>query len=288
MTRIAIFFFSILATCVFGSCKYADYGLEQLFSRDNSIDDRAHYKDITKGITLPAHSSQYKILIVTDVHFGGENSGDNGSRKEDKFFASFDNHKDDVIMAIVLGDIAEHGWAKEMRRFNEKFVERLKSDYNIPTFVINGNHDLYNNGFNNYKKIIYPYTTFYHFETSGMSYYFMDDASGVIGAKQFTKVRKLFRSDSKRKITFMHIPLYAEGNFGGSAQNTIESNKLISLFNKNDVVAAFCGHDHKQYTSDLGNYNEYTLEAYLEHRAYYIVSVNEDSGHVSRTRYHYD
>lgn len=288
MKKIAVFVFAIIATYFFTACKYLDYGLDEAFGRDNSIDDRASYKDITNTVTLGTHGNKYNILIATDLHFGGENSGNNGGRKDDKFFDSFATHSSDVIMCIVLGDIAEHGKASEMRSYNKNFVNRLKEEYSIPTFTINGNHDLYNNGFNEYKNIVHPGTTSYHFETANMSYYFIDSASGVIGAKQFNKLRSLFRGDNKNKITFMHVPIYAEAKFYFEMQNTVESNKIISLFNKNKVIAAFCGHDHDQYTSDLGHFNEYVLDAYLEHRAYYIVSVDENTGHVSRTRYYYD
>lgn len=277
-----------LFSLTFSSCKYIDYGLEEAFGRENEINDRAKFIDITNEVSLPTHGAVYDILLTSDMHFGGENLHDNGSRKDEKFFQSLDAIVPKPILAICLGDVAEHGWGDEMKTYNKIFVERLKRDYKIPTLTINGNHDLYNNGFNHYKDLIFPYTTFYRFKTDNLSYYFLDDASGLVGAKQFIKLRQLFRSDDRNKLIFMHIPLYAEGKFLAAVQDTRESSRLISLFNKNRVIGNFTGHNHEESESDLHNYKEYVSDAYLEDRAYYIVHIDEGCGVVARTRHFYD
>lgn len=273
------------------SCEYKDYGLDELFYRKDPTQERAKYLDLSEEkevkdlvATLP---SSYSFLLISDVHFGGEGIKHNGARHEDAFFNLIEEEKDKIKFCIVLGDVAEHGFEEEYKSYKNEMIDTLYSKYNLITFTCIGNHDLYNSGYSNFKTLIYPHTTFYHFSTNKLSYYFLDSASCRLGDRQLGKLRKEFMTDNKRKLAFMHIPLYAEGQFYYALQTTTERDTLISLLNKNQCIGLFCGHDHEEFTSDLGHFNEEVIAGYLERRCYYIVEVDEERGRVRLKRLKY-
>ena len=95
-------------------------------------------------------------------------------------------------------------------------------------------------------------------------------------------------SDDAPKLVFMHVPLYADGLFYFTMQNSAERNQIISVFNKNNVKAVIDGHTHIQSVSNLGNFDEYTMAGYLEKRAYTLLRINERNATVKCAYYLYD
>lgn len=276
--------FSLFILLLFTSCKFTPYGLDETFYRDNPTSDRAKFQEIS----LPSPvSSEYNILVITDVHFGGENMGNAGERKDDDFFKSLKSLNKPLAFCVCLGDIAQYGKENEFLDYKAKMIDRIENDFGIKTYNVVGNHDLYNSGFDNYKKIVFP-TTFYRMKTSGFSFYFTDTASGAMGNHQFSDLKSLMKSDKNSKIVFMHVPIYGNDRNQFKMQDTYERNMLISLFNKNSVKAVVAGHCHRKSENSLGNFPEYTIASFLSHRGYAILSVNETTQDVNCTWYKYD
>lgn len=164
----------ILISSLFISCEYYSYGLDEFFYRNQTVENRTEtllelensYKD-----QLPKDlPSKYKILLITDIHFGGENMGKNPDRWEKSFFKQMDKLWDESKdtddfpkFCVALGDIAEHGLNKEFKNFKQEITDKLYEKYGIITFNVVGNHDLYNSGYTSYKKYCFPYTSFYRF-----------------------------------------------------------------------------------------------------------------------------
>lgn len=232
--------------------------------------------------------NEYSILVITDTHFGKYGKNDSEQREDKKFFEALDKLNEIPKFCICLGDTTEHGLKDEFKDYKRTITDKLLEKYNIKTFNTIGNHDLYNSGWGNYNEILYPYTSFYTFKTPNLSWYFLDSASGSLGNNQFSKLEKKMKSDSNSKIVLMHIPLYADGLFYFTMQNAVERNKIISFFNKNNVIATICGHTHCQSRCKLGNFTEYTIGGYLEKKTFAIITINELEKKISCSTILYD
>lgn len=281
--------------CVVSGCQYYSYGLDEFLYRDNAIRNRAKsIFDLTpiNNLEIP-DSGVYDILLITDVHFGGEGLSNNGNRRDEEFFEWIqkyyvDNGKALPAMCICLGDVAEHGLLDEFKNYVE-FTDKLKSRFGITTYNVIGNHDLYNAGWNNFTKTCFPGTSFYKFRTPKMTYYFLDSASCSLGDQQLTAFKRdmEYNEKGRNKLVFTHVPAYAGGLFYFVMQNSVERNKFISVCAENDVLALVDGHTHKEITSDLG-FVEYNLPGYLEKRAWTIINVNENSGVILKKTFYLD
>lgn len=278
---------------LFGSCKYYSYGLDEFLYRDGSIRNRSsRLKDLKVCEEVSALDS-YEILVITDVHFGGEGIGKNGDRRDDEFFEWISQHFDGTEkpfpkFCVCLGDVAEHGLESEFKDFKE-FSEKLEARFGMKTYNVVGNHDLYNAGWKNFEKYNFPYCSFYKFRTKNFTYYFLDSASGSLGDEQLTAFKRdmEYNEKGRNKLVFMHVPAYAGGLFYFVMQNSIERNKFISYCADNGVLALIDGHTHKEITSNLG-FTEYNLPGYLEKRGWAVVSVDEAKKTVSSKCYYLD
>lgn len=265
---------SSLFIMFFSSCKYHSYGLDEFFYRTSSIDNRIKdLKEVKENIPNFINDKPYKILVITDVHFGSEEH--NVKKATEEFFSFLDGIpiEDFPLFCICLGDITEHGLQKEFNEY-DSFVKKLKNDYGINTFTVIGNHDLYNSGWHFYKEIVFPNTSFYYFKTNQLSYYFIDSASGSLGKNQMNAFLDLLKKDSNPKIVSTHVPIYANGHFYFVMQNTLERNSLISMLAKNNVKAVLVGHTHEWYVSKLGPFTEYNIASFASDKYVGIVSVD--------------
>lgn len=258
------------------SCRY---GLEEAFYRQSRADERAAS---IKEVTLPSDLAQslgdeYTVLVITDVHFGANSGIKGNNRRDEDFLSSVKNLSPTPKFCICLGDIAEHGYESEFRDYKEKIQDKLDK-LGIPTFNVVGNHDLFNTGWKYYKEVLGETTSFYRFSTKNISWYFLDSAGGSLGTTQMQSLYEAVSGDTKPKFFFTHVPLYANGHFYFSMQNTDERNKLIVLLNRNKAKTFVTGHIHTQKSSDLGSFTEYTVNAFLADKKYGLLTVNETEG----------
>ena len=166
------------------------------------------------------------------------------------------------------------------------------SDYKVYTIL--GNHDLYNNGWEVWKKKIYPYTSYYKFtinaggaSNGGFDFYFLDSGNGTLGGPQIEDLERNLSASSRPKIIFMHYPLYAGGIFYFALDDVHERARLISAFAESNVKYVFEGHKHQQHDYDFNNFKETVIGAYLQERFFGLVTVDEAAGSVSFTRMSY-
>lgn len=281
----------------FASCTYSSYGLEEFLYRTNSVVNRTETMwDLSDpllgsteaaGVFSKVKGKKFTVLIMTDVHFGGENMGNNGPRQEYVLLEWLKTYREQMIaqgtpelypsFAICLGDVAEHGYEEEFIKY-QAFTTLMNSDTygNILTFNVVGNHDLYNSGWNSYVKHCYPHTSLYKFRTGSITWYFADSASGSMGDSQLETISRDMKYNEKgrKKLFFTHIPVYAGGLFYFVMQNTEERNRLISMLGDEDAIAIIDGHTHKEITSDLG-FKEWNMPGFLEKRGIGLLFVDE-------------
>ena len=266
----------------FSSCKYYTYGLEEFLYRSGTVEKRTEsVLELTdQDVPVIPSEGNYNILIVADIHFGHETY----KNDVDLFITSITDYLNSMpadekpLFCICLGDIAEHGLKSEFDDFS-KFVNKL-SELGIKTYSVLGNHDLYNSGWRIYKDVIFPFTSFYYFKTDVFSFYFIDSASGSLGKSQMNKLEGLLAKDENPKIVATHIPLYADGYFYFSMQNTTERNLLISMLAKNNVKAILSGHTHCMNFTNFGKFTEYNFPSVITYNNIGIVTVNQNDNSV--------
>ena len=278
--RVSVFPALLFAACLLSACSLSNYGLDEFLYRENHIDKRASsLKELDqKDVPVIPESKKYSVIIVTDLHYGAENS--NLERRDDDFFKKIQALEKKPLFCISLGDIAEHGYDSEIRRYREEFVDRMKKEIGIETFTVVGNHDLYNSGWYPYSKYISD-TSFYHFSTEKFSWYFLDNASATLGNHQFMALSNALQKDDQKKLFFAHVPMYSNGYFYFTMQNSAERNKLISLLANNNAKGFFCGHTHKKCVSDLEAFTEYTTGGYLAAKEWGLLKIDETAGSYS-------
>lgn len=294
----------LICSATFVSCVIFDYSLYEAFYRPMKVEDRARkieklnisvdqtgskirtnmQNELGEEKPLVIRSDDsYNVLIITDVHFGNPSCAQDGIRHDSDWFKMLESKKtekgerflDTVKFAVGLGDFAEHGYLEECQDYNKNIRDRLEKEYGIPLFNIVGNHDLYNSGWNNWKTTMFPHTSFYKFETPSFSWYFLDSASGTLGEYQFDALRKEMLNDSKKKLVFSHIPLYADNYLYFSLQNTDERNRLISTLAETSARYFIEGHSHEKRSYDFGAFTEMNIADFALSRSYGILQVNE-------------
>ena len=223
----------LIAFTLFNSCKY---GSDNLFYTGASVNERTK-----NGITFlednPVQEKlKYNVLIFSDTHFGSKRK----NPPYQKLYEYLDKIKETSeypAFAIALGDLTDTAGVEEFEQYDD-FIQTLENKYNLKTYNIIGNHDCYLSGWDNWKNNCYPHTSFYKFETSNFSYYFLDTGTGTIGKNQLNHLKKEMQKDSKPKIICSHYPLYTSTVLF-CLSDTYERNELIALFQKENVKIIF-------------------------------------------------
>ena len=261
----------LIAFTLFNSCKY---GSDNLFYTGASVNERT--KD---GITFlednPVQGKlKYNVLIFSDTHFGVKTK----TPPYQKLYEYLDKIKETSeypAFAIALGDLTDTAGVEEFEQYNV-FIQTLENKYNLKTYNIIGNHDCYLSGWDNWKNNCYPHTSFYKFETSNFSYYFLDTGTGTIGKNQLNHLKKEMQKDSKQKVICSHYPLYTS-TLLFCMGDSYERNELINLFQRTNVKIVLSGHIHKNETVDLGTFAQQTITSFTYYQKIGILKVDEDN-----------
>lgn len=263
------------------------------FVTGEDVEDRAQTM-----LELPSpdsgNSPRYSIVVITDIHFGSSRA----KRRDEYFIRWFEqqvSEPDESLrprFMICLGDSMDGGHQNEADDYNE-FCTRVQQIAlnagltDFKTYTIIGNHDLYNHGWKIWKENIYPYTSFYHFTTSatgngrGFSWYFIDSANGTLGKPQLTALEEAAGKDPLPKIVLSHYPVYCDGLPLLSMHNTLEKNRLVSLFASSSVRVIFEGHAHMGGSYRCSSFEEHLIKSYLQSYDFSLVTLDEENGTVS-------
>lgn len=274
---VCIFSLAIILVLCLAAVVGCDYGAEDLFGRGDNVSSRSSSLYEEPPPAVPA--SPYTVYVISDVHFGRDSRDGAAHEISIEHFTSRLMSLDAArrpIFILCLGDITEHGEESEVAEY-AAWVRRLESIPNqtgtIKVYNAIGNHDLYNGGYDVWRRLVCP-RTFYHFAAGGLSWYFIDTASGATGQKQFYAIKSAFEKDSRPKIVLSHFPFYADGKFYFCMQNTTERNTLISLFARCKVRYVFSGHTHEQHTNRFGTFTDYNIPSLLDKGKWAVLTID--------------
>ena len=268
------FLLLIIPVCLaFNSC---GYGFLTVLDHGQSVEERVG--DLADIPASAVSGSTYSFLVITDVHFGNSKS-----RHDDAFISCLQSKIADGSInpapsfAVCLGDIADHGNRSEFVSFNN-LVSRIENIVGGKVYSVVGNHDLYNEGWDDFEALVYPNNSFYRFAINNISYYFLDTGSGSMGKAQFNKFKSAMASDSHYKIVCTHYPVYGTSDFFSSyysLQNTLEADQLITILKNCKAIAYLSGHMHAEHSTNFGTFTEYVVPAYLSNGKFAVMTVNE-------------
>ena len=272
-------------------------GLKKLISTSYAPDSK-RYKYGYQPSLFEVNDAQFdetktqikgKIFTLTR-----DKSGKGKTNVKEKLFSYLDDLNSEgkvlPVFVLVLGDIADTGVASEFEQY-KLLLDELSENYGIEkNYGIVGNHDLYNTGWLEWKKTVYPHKSFYTFETETFSWYFLDSGNGTLGSQQLNSFVTALKKDPKNKFVFIHYPLYRDDIFYFSLSDPRERAVLIDACAKYNVRAVFSGHDHYGSRFDYGPFEEIGVYSFVNNRnwsdgSWSILEIDETMGEYVYTQY---
>lgn len=302
MKRKFVFSFIIFIFSLFlFSC--SNVGFYQLLFGEDDVDERyngfLNLSDYAPPVLPKDTDGKYSFIVVTDIHIGAYDVHDS---KINEFLAKlsvlFSSENQILIPRFIinLGDTGDGGHASEYAKYNTYFgngglIQTLAKDKGIVEnasdfriYSVLGNHDLYNNGWDNWKKMVWPYTSTYFSKVSTDSsdssripftFYFIDTGNGSLGKTQISDLEKFLKIDARPKLIFCHYPFYSDGTPFMAIEDTTERNYLLALFQKYNTKDLFGGHVHTNFIKDLGDFDQINTAAMFKNGYFRLVTIDE-------------
>ena len=216
-------------------------GVEKRFEQSKEMN-----ADLKNGYVQTQEN--YTFYVATDPHI------DQTHRNLGAFNDAFRNDKG-ASFGVILGDCIDV--KDNLPAYLEALSfspEKHTCDHKI--FHILGNHDLFFNGWVNFKELVGPSVFWFEviFDGGKDLYISLDTATGSLGRKQ-TKWLNSFlqenRSNYRHCVILTHTNFFYTDNSQVSSGNMPmeESMALMDLFGKHNVALVLQGHDH--YREDL-------------------------------------
>ena len=281
MVKRIFFIFSSIAIC---SCDQVDFkglimptsdGVEKRFEQSTEMNE-----DLKAGIVEV--QEDYTFYVATDPHI-------NKTYRNLSIFNDAFRNDEKASFGIMLGDCIE---VKDNLQLYLKALEydSEKHSCNHRIFHVLGNHDLFFNGWADFKEYIGP--SVYWFEVlfaEGKDLYIsLDTATGTLGRKQ-TEWLKDFLEENRKGyrhcIILTHTNFfYTDNSQTGSGNMPIEESfALIDFFGRQKVSMVLQGHDY--YREDLTYDNvRYIIVGAIHDESgipeYLKVNVDKDGAHL--------
>ncbi len=214
-------------------CDYVDWG--GMFTSQHTINERFAEKD-----SLPAQSfdqtvdpNNFSFLMMSDCHYYKENSHHISNAAKDSRFS-------DISFIYINGDNVQSG-----QQYQYDYMMEDINSINIPVYAGIGNHDLYNGGYELFKK--YFGRTMFVLHIGCVDLFVMDTANGVIGTGQRKWIEnELRQSKAKYKIVTGHCsPIDSE--YVGACTFGYEDDVdfMFDLFERYNVDCCITVHLHE-------------------------------------------
>jgi 3',5'-cyclic AMP phosphodiesterase CpdA len=257
--------------------------MDELFARKHQVDERS-------GQLLPvdppsALGGEYTVLLMSDVHFGASDSHpsietDGTIDKLKRWWTMELSAGNRPKFILFLGDQVESGKEDQYQKF-KAFADDLASHMGgIPYYCVAGNHDLYNDGWEQYVTYCYPGSSAYYFTAGDFEWYFLDTASGTLGDRQLADFKKLAkRNPGVPKLAFTHYPVYDNGSdFYFSLSDPQERNKIIDILAQNNFKYVLEGHQHQGSAHDFGKFRETNISSFRDFHSWHLLTLNSGQG----------
>lgn len=221
-----------------------------------------------KGVAIP--ENEFSFIVVADTHVYKGDASDLIALKN-KLNSDGENDK----FLIACGDISQCGAAEDFQAFKDAL-----EDENFPVYTTIGNHDLYYDGWSNYRRILGK--SCYTFNAGEVLFISFDSANGTLGRKQKNWLEWVLNNKTESLvIIFTHFEFFSPGSTTIQQYTDIEEVAyLVHLFGKTGVDYVFMGHSHQFSHNEIGGVHFVNAPGFHGDRKYLRVKVNKSSGSI--------
>lgn len=197
------------------------------------------------------YAGSLKFAIFSDCHLQ-----DTKTQSEEIFFKIIEKIKqgqNNLEFVACLGDIIGYPSTIDSSKFIkavDKYLTTIKQ-LDIPVYTVPGNHDL--EGGEKFEKIFQERIGSLSFtiEKKGFLLIFLN--SQDFSQEQINLIKNQLEETSLPKLVFMHKPVFPVFKWKITNLDFNTCTKLKKIFEKNNVIGVFSGHEHIFYTRKIGS-----------------------------------
>lgn len=266
MRQLGKIFLIITIACYLVSCKADPKGLVSSTDVDKRFEDSASLPE-KKDVIIGEEETEFSFIVIADPHvYHGSDSGIKALKT--KLIQDRTNGENDKFL-IACGDISQRGDTEDLLAFRDT----LEPEF--PVYTTLGNHDLYFDGWYNYRKIFGK--SCYTF-TAGSSVRFVsfDSANGTLGRKQKNWLEGVLKNSTEPLcFVYTHFELFSPNSTTIQQYTDIEeAYYLIHLFKKTGVDYVLMGHSHDYYDKKINGTHYVNISDFTDKQDYFRFYVN--------------
>lgn len=266
MRQLSKIFLIITIACYLVSCKADPKGLVSSTDVDKRFEDSASLPE-KKDVIIGEEETEFSFIVIADPHvYHGSDSGIKALKT--KLIQDRTNGENDKFL-IACGDISQRGDTEDLLAFRDT----LEPEF--PVYTTLGNHDLYFDGWYNYRKIFGK--SCYTF-TAGSSVRFVsfDSANGTLGRKQKNWLEGVLKNSTEPLcFVYTHFELFSPNSTTIQQYTDIEeAYYLIHLFKKTGVDYVLMGHSHDYYDKKINGTHYVNISDFTDKQDYFRFYVN--------------
>jgi len=251
----------LAAQCLFFGCTvdllglFGSTGLSERFAERNNFKFLLPEK---RSITL---GDEFSFIVLSDTHI--ENGDAFGLEKLAAEIAA----DTEIKFAIIIGDITQCAYEKDIKKFIE-----IAGLMGVPCYPVIGNHDIYFNNWENWKKHIG--STCYRIDGGGATLFILDSANAYFGKAQLDWLERELKSAKGRVFAFTHTNFFVESPT--DIQQVTDARERARVFSilRNRCDVMFSGHLHKRIETEAGGVKFIAIEDFRHAKTYCRVTVS--------------
>ncbi|MGE5607027.1 MAG: metallophosphoesterase family protein [Bacteroidota bacterium] len=272
MKRLLQIILIILSSFYLVSCNADPKGLVSSSDVDKRFEDNSILPE-KKDVVLAMGEDEFSFIVVADTHVY---HGDASALAALKDRLNQDGENDKFLLAC--GDISQCGKAEDYQAFKDA----LEPEY--PVYPAIGNHDLYFDGWHNYREILGR--SCYTFKAGEVLFVSFDSANGTLGRKQKNWLEGVLKNKSESLVVvFTHFEFFSPNTTTIQQYTDIEeAYYLVHLFKETGVDYVFMGHSHDYYDKEINGTHYVNVSGFADDHEYLRVKVNRSNGLISYER----
>lgn len=257
----------ILSAFYLVSCNADPKGLVKSSDVDKRFEDS---QSLFENDDVKVLENEFSFIVVADTHVYHGDASDLAALKE-RLEQDRENGENDKFL-IACGDISQCGKAKDFQAFRDAFEPEL------PVYTAIGNHDLYFDGWHNYREILGK--SCYTFKAGEVLFISFDSANGTLGRKQKNWLEGVLKNKTESLVVvFTHFELFSPNPTTIQQYTDIEEvYYLVQLFKNTGVDYVFMGHSHDYYDKEINGTHYVNVAGFVDKREYLRVKVNVATG----------